>query len=46
MPLWMGIASVIFLLTIGRRIAAKDRAERLAREDARKQAKAAGANLP
>ena len=41
MPLWMGIASIIFLLTIGRRMAARDRKERLAREAARKQAKPA-----
>jgi hypothetical protein len=32
MPLWVGIVAVIFTLTIGKRIAKKERAERLARE--------------
>jgi hypothetical protein len=32
MPLWVGILAVVFGLTIGKRIAKKERAERLARE--------------
>ena len=40
-PLWLGILAVIFWFTFGRRMAAKERAERLAREAARKLAKPA-----
>ena len=41
MPLWLGIIAVLFYATIGRKLVAKERAERLARETARKQAKPA-----
>ena len=40
MPLWLGILAVGFGLTFGRRIARKERAERLARKAQRNAARA------
>ena len=39
MPMWLGIAAVIFYVAIGRKLVAKERAGRLAREAERNKAK-------
>jgi hypothetical protein len=40
MPVWLAALCMLFVLTIGRRMARKERAERLAREEAMRSRRA------